>query len=118
MPHFVYILYSQSADRFYIGETCDVSERLSQHNSGFYKNSFTKQATDWAVFFTIECHSRKQAIEIEIFISKSKKIRTLSMNYFKNFQFENLCVPGSPEVSGPSGTTKRGNASFSSLFLR
>ena len=79
MPHFVYILFSQSADRFYIGETCDVTERLSQHNSGFYKNSFTKQATDWAVFLTIECQSRRQAIEIESFI---KKMRNRNF-YFK-----------------------------------
>lgn len=79
MPHFVYILFSQSADRFYIGETCDVTERLSQHNSAFYKNSFTKQATDWAVFLTIECQSRRQAIEIESFI---KKMRNRNF-YFK-----------------------------------
>jgi len=39
------------------------------------------------------------------------------MIYFEDFQLENPCVLGSPEASGPSGTTKRGNASFSSLFL-
>jgi len=72
MPHFVYILFSQSADRFYIGETCDVAERLIQHNSGFYKNAFTKQAADWTEFLKIECQSRKQAIEIENFIKKMR----------------------------------------------
>jgi len=39
MPHYVYIIYSPSRDWFYIGETCNVQQRLEQHNSGFYSGA-------------------------------------------------------------------------------
>jgi len=39
--HFVYIIYSESFDRFYVGETVNVEERLRQHNTGFYNTSST-----------------------------------------------------------------------------
>ncbi|WP_373398424.1 GIY-YIG nuclease family protein [Algoriphagus halophilus] len=35
---FVYILYSDSKDRYYIGQTENLEERLFQHNSGYFKN--------------------------------------------------------------------------------
>ncbi|MBN3519274.1 GIY-YIG nuclease family protein, partial [Algoriphagus lutimaris] len=38
---FVYILYSGSKDRYYIGQTENLEERLFQHNSDYFKNSHT-----------------------------------------------------------------------------
>jgi len=40
--HYVYIIYSESFDRFYVGETGDVGGRIMQHNTGFYRGSSTK----------------------------------------------------------------------------
>ncbi|MBK8774788.1 MAG: GIY-YIG nuclease family protein [Ferruginibacter sp.] len=34
MAYFVYILYAADFDKFYIGQTADVDERLLRHNSG------------------------------------------------------------------------------------
>lgn len=31
----VYILYSESADKYYIGQTADLEQRLQQHNDPF-----------------------------------------------------------------------------------
>ncbi|KYG72448.1 GIY-YIG nuclease family protein [Roseivirga echinicomitans] len=70
--HYVYILYSPSTDRYYIGETAFVSGRLEQHNSGFYKNSVTKIASDWEMFLEIECIDRTQALRLERFIKQQK----------------------------------------------
>ncbi len=55
---FTYILYSSSADRYYIGYTCDSLEnRLAKHNS---KNKgFTSQAVDWKIVF-FECFKSKE----------------------------------------------------------
>ncbi|MCG2459175.1 GIY-YIG nuclease family protein [Flavobacteriaceae bacterium F89] len=39
--HFVYIIYSDTFNRYYIGESEDISERIKQHSTGFFKNSFT-----------------------------------------------------------------------------
>ena len=72
MAHFVYIIYSQSIDKFYVGETVNIAERLTQHNSGFYNGAFSKQATDWRLFWSVECNSGNQALKLEKFIKKMK----------------------------------------------
>ena len=70
---FVYILYSISTDRFYIGQTENLEERLIQHNTVYFKNSYTHSVKDWVVFHKIECVSREQAVRIELHIKKAKK---------------------------------------------
>ncbi len=43
-----YIIYSKSADRFYIGSTAgDLAERIRRHNSNH--KGFTGQASDWVL---------------------------------------------------------------------
>ncbi|CAN5456565.1 hypothetical protein BH11BAC2_BH11BAC2_09890 [soil metagenome] len=37
----VYILYSKSADKFYIGSTLDFDQRLDYHLNKEFQNSFT-----------------------------------------------------------------------------
>ncbi|WP_088124814.1 GIY-YIG nuclease family protein [Roseivirga misakiensis] len=70
--HFVYILYSSSIDRFYIGETEDLEVRLSQHNNGFFKGAFTSQVSDWSFYLTLQCRDRSHARGVEAFIKKQK----------------------------------------------
>ena len=72
MAHFVYIIYSKSVDKFYVGETLNVAKRFEQHNSGFYKAAFSKQTTDWKLFWAVECNSRRQALKLEKFIKNMK----------------------------------------------
>jgi len=62
---YVYILYSQRVDSFYVGQTLNISQRIQEHNSKFYNNSSTAKANDWELFFSIECISRNQSILIE-----------------------------------------------------
>ena len=72
--HFVYIIFSESAQKFYIGETENITERLMKHNSGVYTNAFTSQANDWAIQTTIECEGRAVALKIEKHIKSMKSI--------------------------------------------
>jgi len=44
--NFVYILYSASLDKYYVGEAIDIEDRIKQHNSGFYDKAYTKQTSD------------------------------------------------------------------------
>jgi putative endonuclease len=74
---YVYILYSTTTDSFYIGQTEDLERRLDEHNLHLFKFSYTSRASDWEVFFTIKCTSRRQAILIEKHIKKSKKRKYL-----------------------------------------
>ncbi|MEQ9304935.1 MAG: GIY-YIG nuclease family protein, partial [Marinoscillum sp.] len=42
-----YISYSQTLDRYYVGETADIDSRINKHNSGFYKRAYTTATQDW-----------------------------------------------------------------------
>jgi len=70
MPFYVYIIYSASHDRHYIGQTQDVELRLSRHNSGIEKA--TAPYKPWMVKCVVEKPSRGEAMMLE------KKLKNLS----------------------------------------
>ncbi|WP_373398423.1 GIY-YIG nuclease family protein [Algoriphagus halophilus] len=74
---FVYILYSGSKDRYYIGQTENLEERLFQQNSGYFKKSHTHGIKDWKVVHKISSLSRKQAVNIELHIKRARKRKYL-----------------------------------------
>jgi len=71
----VYVLYSQSLNKYYIGSCAEVTERLDQHLSKIFPGAFTTKANDWVIFFSLINLSYKQARSIESHIKnmKSKK---------------------------------------------
>ncbi|MBO9703463.1 MAG: GIY-YIG nuclease family protein [Sporocytophaga sp.] len=71
---FTYILYSPSADKFYIGHTGDfLEERLRKHNANH--NGFTGGKGDWriAYFETFNTKTEAYAREWDIKKKKSRK---------------------------------------------
>ncbi|MBB4800449.1 putative endonuclease [Flavobacterium nitrogenifigens] len=70
--HYLYILYSNSSQKFYIGETNNIDERISKHQMHFYSNSFTKIADDWQIVMTFTCNNREEAVYLEKFIKRMK----------------------------------------------
>ena len=70
--HHLYILYSKSANKFYIGETHNIDERIIKHNQHSYSDSFTKIANDWELVLLFNCANREEAIFLEKFIKKMK----------------------------------------------
>jgi putative endonuclease len=73
---YIYIIYSESADRYYIGHTDDPARRLEQHNT-VIKNSYTFKFRPWimkACFGISE--SRGEARKVEIYL-KRKLIENL-----------------------------------------
>jgi putative endonuclease len=79
--NFCYIIYSPKIGKYYIGETEDFEKRLSEHNTGVFKNSYTKQANDWEKHLIIECNDRSEARFIELYLKKMKNSK-----YYKNLQ--------------------------------
>ena len=75
MRFFVYILYSTSTAKYYVGQTEDIIERLEKHNTAVFINSFTKPGIPWQLFFVIECNSRKQAVNMEMHVKKMKSVK-------------------------------------------
>ncbi|MCE1201429.1 MAG: GIY-YIG nuclease family protein [Bacteroidia bacterium] len=72
--HFVYILYSESADKYYVGETEDVVRRFSEHNQSERKQ-FTSPYRPWILKAVFVCEDRFKARKAEDFIKKQKSRR-------------------------------------------
>ena len=61
--YYVYILYSESRQRYYTGSAADVAERLLHHNGGY--NRSTKTGRPWTLVKTIEVNDRTAALKLE-----------------------------------------------------
>lgn len=81
--HYLYIIYSRKADRYYIGETTDVHQRLIKHNQHYFSGSFTNIAEDWELKLSYEIKEREEALYLEKFIKrmKSRKFIEKIINY-------------------------------------
>jgi putative endonuclease len=71
--YFIYILYSKAIDRFYIGHTIDLEERLFRHRNSGSKS--TKNARDWELVYVESCASRSAAMQRERYIKDQKSRR-------------------------------------------
>ena len=72
--HYTYILFSQSANKYYIGATSDgLQERLRKHLS--HHKGFTGKYSDWTMVYheTFESFCEALAREKEIKKWKSRK---------------------------------------------
>ena len=66
--YFTYIIYSEKIDRYYVGSTNNVLDRLRRHNAGYRK--YTKKGIPWTIVKTIEFSSRPEAVRLEMKIKK------------------------------------------------
>ncbi len=64
----VYILYSRSLNRFYVGHTSNLEDRLKRHNEGRSKS--TKAGVPWELKWRQNCKSRSEAMKLELKIKK------------------------------------------------
>jgi putative endonuclease len=70
MKYYVYILYSQSRDRYYIGYSQNPEERLLEHNAG--ATTSTRTGIPWKIEYKEECEDKTSAIRRENKIKKMK----------------------------------------------
>lgn len=73
MKHFVYIIFSASTNKYYIGSTSDIKNRLLKHNQG--GNVSTKNGKPWQLKYSATFEKKEKALirEKEIKNEKSKK---------------------------------------------
>jgi putative endonuclease len=69
-PYFLYVLWSVSARRFYIGITDDVKHRLGQHNAG--KSKWTAKFGPWKLVYS-EPHTNYSAARRRELLLKRQK---------------------------------------------
>lgn len=70
MQFFVYILYSDAFDKYYVGQTNDIKDRLNRHNNGYEKS--TSPFVPWKIIWFTEKLTRAEAVSLE------KKLKNLS----------------------------------------
>jgi len=68
----VYILYSKTLDRFYVGSCIDLSYRIDLHLNKHFSKSFTAKVNDWLLFWNNDDLEYKQARKIEEHIKRMK----------------------------------------------
>ena len=67
---YAYVVKSESSDRYYIGSTKDLTQRIGQHNSGMSKSTRAHRA--WRLVHSESFDTRAKAIRRETEIKSWK----------------------------------------------
>ncbi|MBD3636515.1 MAG: GIY-YIG nuclease family protein [Crocinitomicaceae bacterium] len=70
MVFYVYILYSEKFDKYYIGQTNHLQARINRHNKGIV--TYTKPYIPWVLAWSCEKATRSDAMTLE------KKLKNLN----------------------------------------
>ena len=76
---YLYIIFSKKLDKYYVGQTDNIFNRLFQHNSGYSK--FTSKASDWELKYSEEFDLRENAYKREMEIKKKKSRKYIYIKY-------------------------------------
>ena len=75
MTYHVYIIYSLSKNRYYVGQTEDIERRLEDHRNS--RSGYTKGVKDWELKWSLLVSGREEALKLESKIKKKKSRRYL-----------------------------------------
>jgi len=74
--YFVYILYSPSLDRYYIGQTAELPSRFRYHLDG--RTRSTSTASDWLIVFREALPTLREAMQLERRIKRTKSVKSIA----------------------------------------
>ena len=77
MKYFVYILYSETFDTYYKGQSNNVQDRIGRHNAG--QEKATARYRPWKLVWCTEKKNRSEAMALE------RKLKNLSKERTKEF---------------------------------
>ena len=75
----VYILYSNTSLRYYVGQTSDIDQRLERHNQGRVKS--TKYGIPWEIVLQLDVSTRSEAMILEKQIKKRGARRYIEKHF-------------------------------------
>jgi putative endonuclease len=73
MSYFIYILYSEKCDRYYVGQTEYLERRVEEHNTG-KGGAYSSSCLPWRLVYHESVYTRSDALKREKEI-KGKKSR-------------------------------------------
>ncbi len=83
---FFYIIYSASIDKYYIGHTSDLVERIRKHNS--HHKGFTAKANDWTYVYVENFETKNEAYKREFQVkdwkNRNRLAKLIESNPFNN----------------------------------
>ena len=79
--YYTYILHNAVTDKYYVGFTKDLKNRLEVHNKGKVKS--TKSNTNYSVEWYCAFKTQKQAIEFEQYLKTGSGIAFMKKRFFK-----------------------------------
>jgi len=83
--YYLYILYSETSDLYYVGHTDNYQRRFTEHNTSDH-NTFTSKHRPWLLKAVFACgEKRSEAIEAESFIKQQKSRSLLEKLCDENF---------------------------------
>ena len=91
---YTYILYSENHNKFYIGQTQNLEERLNRHNSGMVKSTSKYGPYVLAWYMTFPSRSLAMDRERKLKNLKSHKRLISFMNKFGTLIAERFTDPG------------------------
>ncbi|OYT11851.1 MAG: hypothetical protein B6I18_02655 [Bacteroidetes bacterium 4572_112] len=69
--YWVYILYSKKIDKFYIGSTSNIQNRVEFHNSD-YNKIWSRRGKPWELVFSHTFDTNTEALKAEKHIKRQK----------------------------------------------
>jgi putative endonuclease len=78
MKFYTYILWSEVLQRYYVGSTNDLEDRLHRHNTA--QGKYTARGSPWILIWSSDFRERKQAFNLEHKIKKRGIKRFLKDN--------------------------------------
>jgi len=75
---FIYILYSDTADKYYVGYSDNPQRRLYEHNNNF-RNTYTKKNGTWV-------------LKVQFLVNSQKAVLTPCQSHWKLFLIQNIVV--------------------------
>jgi len=79
---YIYIIYSEKIDKYYVGQTENVEQRLFSHSIGI--STYTSISDDWKLVYTESFETRNEAIRRENEIKKKKSRKYIEWLISKN----------------------------------
>ena len=74
MKYYFYILFSQKLNRYYLGHTSDLIDRIRKHNSNH--KGFTGKANDWKLVYSeeysLKCEAYARERQVKSWKSKNR----------------------------------------------
>ncbi|MDO9552132.1 GIY-YIG nuclease family protein [Rhodonellum sp.] len=69
---FVYILYSSSIDKYYVGQSENMANRIAFHNDGARNKIWTRRGIPWELKIVFGYESKTESLKAEKFIKNQK----------------------------------------------